>query len=443
MIRVINKAEQEGNNAPVKTFDTHTRQDTLPVTPYFQDEYTDAFGRQRVANQFTLADYSHVYGNGTSEMLAQISGAQSNLTKNGLQAKASLVVGTGANDFVVYQSRKYHYYRPGKSQLIYTSFNFNQPRAGTNKRIGYFDNNNGVYFQQSGDGSLQIVLRSNVSGSVQEEIIPQTNWNKDACNGNGKSQFNLNSAKTQLFVSDFQWLGVGRVRAGFVHNGETIIAHEFYNSNNKDTVYWSNPSLPVRAEVRNYSSSIGTTTMDQICASVISEGGGNEVGVDFDVRTTGSRIVAGNGNLPILAIKMKTGYNGFINRAFDTIGQVDVITEDANIAWELWRLPSGSSIIGGSWASSNNDSTTEYNITATGFNLNGGYRYDAGFALAGGQGAGRYQGDSSRQSPSESRQSYIAQNIEGTDSNVFALIVYNLTSTNTDCFANMQWREVK
>jgi hypothetical protein len=443
MIRTINKAEQEGNNAPVRAFDTHTRQDTLPVTPYFVDGYTDAFGRQRIATQFTLADYSHVYGDGPSEMLLQKSGAQSDLLKNGLQAKASLVVGDGANDFVIYQSRKYHFYRPGKSQLVFTSFNFNNPREGTNKRIGYFDNNNGIYFQQSGDGSLQIVLRSNVSGSVQEEIIPQASWNKDTCDGNGKSQFNLNSAKTQLFVSDFQWLGVGRVRAGFVHNGEVIIAHEFYNSNNKDTVYWSNPSLPIRAEVRNYNSGIGTTSMDQICASVISEGGGEDVGVDFDIRTTGSRVVVANSSLPILAIKMKTGYNGFVNRAFNKIGQIETITEDSNIAWEIWRLPSGSSIIGGSWVSTNNESATEYNITATGFDLDGGYRYDAGFALAGGLGAGQYQGKASVDSPSESRQSYIAQNIEGTDSNVFTLLVYNLTSTNTDCFANMQWREVK
>jgi hypothetical protein len=443
MIRTIQKAEQEGQNTPVRTFDTHTEENPLPIITSFPEGYTDAFGRQRTAVQYTLADYSHVYGNGPSELLFQKSGAQSEVTKNGLQAKASLVVGTGMNDYVVYQSRKYHYYRPGKSQLIFTSFNFHNPREGTNKRIGYFDNDNGIYFQQSGDGSLQIVLRSNVSGSVQEEIIPQTSWNKDTCDGNGKSQFNLNSAKTQLFTSDFQWLGVGRVRAGFVHNGETVIAHEFYNSNNKDTVYWSNPSLPIRAEVRNYASAVDTTSMDQICASIISEGGGAEVGADFDVRTLGARTVVGNNSLPMLAIKMKTGFNGFVNRAFNTLGQIEVITEDENIAWEIWRLPSGSSIIGGSWVSANNESATEYNISATGFNLAGGYRYDAGFALAGGLGAGQYQGKAAVDSPSESRQSYIAQNIEGTDSNVFALIVYNITATQTDCFANMQWREIK
>lgn len=443
MIRTIQKAEQEGQNTPVKTFDAHTQYDPLSVRPYFQDGYTDAFGRQRISSQFTLADYSHVYGNGTSEMLTQKSGTLSDLIMNGLQAKASLVVGQDSGDYVLHQSRKYHYYRPGKSQLIYTSFNFNNFREGTNKRIGYFDNYNGIYFQQSGDGTLQIVLRGNVSGSMQEEIIPQTSWNKDTCNGNGPSQFNLDSSKTQLFTTDFQWLGVGRVRAGFVHNGETVIAHEFYNSNNKDTVYWSNPSLPIRAEVRNYSSAIGTTSMDHICATVISEGGDAEAGIDFDIRTTGSRIVNANSSLPIIAIKMKTGFNGFPNRAFNNLGQISVITEDSNIAWEIWRLTGSAAIIGGTWISANVESATEYNITATGFNIAGGYRFDAGFALAGGLGAGQYQGESSVDKPSDSRKSYIAQNIEGSDSNVFALVVTNLTSTNTDCFANMQWREVK
>lgn len=443
MIRTIQKAEQEGQSTPVKTLDSHTKDNTLPVTPYFQDGYTDAFGRQRIAEPFTLADYSHVYGDGPSDMLTLKSGNASDLVKNGLQAKATLSVGQGAGDYVIYQSRKYHYYRPGKSQLVFNSFNFNNPREGTNKRIGYFDDYNGIYLQQSGNGSLQIVLRTNVSGTVQEEIIPQANWNKDICNGSGKSKFNLNQTKTELFFNDFQWLGVGRVRAGFIHNGETIVAHEFYNSNNKENVYWSNPSLPIRAEIRNYSSGIGTASMDQICATVISEGGGSEVGVDFDVRTAGARVVSGNTSLPILAIRMKTGYNGFPNRAFNTLGQISVITENANIAWELWRLTGSADILGGSWVSANNESATEYNATATGYITNSGYRFDSSFALAGGLGAGQYQGISAIDSPSQARQTYISQNIQANDSNIFALIVTNLTSTNTDCFANMQWREVK
>jgi hypothetical protein len=403
----------------------------------------DAFGRVRISPQFTLADYSHVYGDGPSELLSKTSGTLADITLNGQESKATLTAGTSNGGFAIHQSRKYHYYRPGKSQLIFSSFNFKGAGEGSNKRIGYFDDYNGIYFQLSGDGTKQIVLRTDVSGSVQEEIIPQSSWNIDKCNGYDESKFNIDTTKTQLFVTDFQWLGVGRVRAGFVHNGETIIAHEFYNSNNKDTVYWRNPSLPIRCEIRNYENVVTPNSMDQICSTVISEGGGGEVGFDFNIRTTGSRSIAGNASLPMIAIKMKTGYNGFPNRAFDKLGQISVITEDENIAWETWRLTGAAAIVGGSWVSANNESATEYNISATSYDTTGGYRFGAGFALAGGQGAGQYQGSDSVSDPSEARQNYISQNIDGNDSNIFAIVVTNLTASATDCFASMQWREVK
>jgi len=41
-----------------------------------QSAYVDAFGRQRISNPFTLADYSHVYGEET-ELLIKTSGNNS------------------------------------------------------------------------------------------------------------------------------------------------------------------------------------------------------------------------------------------------------------------------------------------------------------------------------------------------------------------------------
>lgn len=440
MIKVIQKAEQEGNNTPVKV---SVVDGSLDVNNLFKDGSTDAFGRQRVSEQFTLGDYSHIYGVQHPEMLFKKSIGIGNINFDRNQAKAQLFVGSSIGEFAIYQSRKYHYYRPGKSQLVYTSFNFNAPYSFNVKRIGYFDDYNGIYFQNSGLAN-QIVLRSNVSGNIQEQVISQSNWNKDTCNGSGISKFNLDITKTQLFTTDFQWLGVGRVRAGFVHNGETVIAHEFYNSNNKNTVYWSNPSLPVRAEILNVSAGPGFPIyLDFICATVVSEGGDPEAGIDFDIRTTGSRIITANNSLPMIAIRMKTGFNNSPNRIYSTLGKLSIISEDNNIAWEVWRLTGSNNILGGSWVNVNDQSATEYNTSATGFNTSNGYRFDAGFALAGGQGAGQYQGGDTVEKPSTSRQSYIAQNIDATDSNIFVLTATNLTNTDTNCFASMQWREIR
>ena len=91
----------------------------------------------------------------------------------------------------------YHHYLPGKSQLILESFCLGTARANTVKRIGYFDDRNGIFLQQAGDGSLSFVLRSYITGGVGNTVIPQA----------------------QLIMIDFQWLGVGRIRIGFVHDG--------------------------------------------------------------------------------------------------------------------------------------------------------------------------------------------------------------------------------
>ena len=112
----------------------------------------------------------------------------------------------------------------------------------------------------------------------------------EECDGTGLSGFNLDVTKTQLAFIDFQWLGVGRVRCGFAHNGKLIVAHEFNHSNVLDEVYIANPNLPVRCEVRNTGAGTGGS-MDQICSTVVSEGGYIESGIDFAL-TANSRTTA-------------------------------------------------------------------------------------------------------------------------------------------------------
>lgn len=404
----------------------------------------DAFGRQRISNPYTLADYSHVYGEET-ELLTKTSGTNSSVSFDVSKAKAVLQVGTGTNDFTIHQSRMYHHYMPGKSQLTFQSFNFTGHRIGTNKRIGLFDDYNGIFFEQSGDGTLAIVLRNSVSGNVNEERITQNNWNIDKCDGTGPSSFNLDPTKTQLFTSDFQWLGVGRVRVGFVHDGESVIAHEFYNSNNKSTVYWSNPNLPVRCEIRNYSgsASMGTDSMDQICATVISEGGYNEAGVDFSARNTIARSVVNGGRVPLVAIALKTGYYGKPNRSIVRPNMANIYTSADAITYELWRIPNTGQIVGGSWVSANNDSVAEYNISATSVDFTSGMLIDAGYCIAGGQGAGQFSSQSQIQTLSSAKRGYISQNIDSTNSNVFVIVGSGIGSQASNTFASLQWRETR
>jgi hypothetical protein len=407
----------------------------------------DAFGRLRVSEPFTLADYTHAYGEET-ELLTKTSGTNSSINFNILKAQAELKVGTGSNDFVIHQSRMYHHYMPGKSQVTLQSFNFSGVRSGTNKRVGLFDDRNGIYLMQSGDGSLNFILRSNVSGTVNDDIIPQSSWNTDTCNGSGFSQFNLNPIKTQLFWSDYEWLGVGRVRVGFIHEGAFVTAHQFYNSNLRDTVYLSNPNLPVRCEVRNYGNTTGVDYMQQICATVFSEGGYSEAGVDFAARTTGYRNIAGQASLPVIAIRLKTGYYGQPNRSVVRLGSLEFYSSSQPCSYDIVRLPSGASLIGGSWINVGDDSVVEYNINATSYSLSGANVVDVGFVQANSVGVGNASAATSAiASASTAKRSYLSQNIDSTDSNIFCIIMKNYAagggSNDTNTLVGVQWRETR
>ncbi len=407
----------------------------------------DAFGRLRVSEPFTLGDYSHAYGEET-ELLTKTSGTNSRINFNILKAEAVLEIGTGANDFIIHQSRMYHHYMPGKSQVSLQSFNFSGVRVGTNKRVGLFDDKNGIFLMQSGNGSLNFVLRNSLSGYTYDETVSQNNWNTDPCNGSGFSQFNLNPTKTQLLWMDYEWLGVGSIRVGFVNEGKFITAHKFYNSNIKDSVYISNPNLPVRCEIRNYTNNItGIDYMKQICATVFSEGGYNEAGVDFAARTTGYRNITAGSTIPVIAIRLKTGYYGQPNRSVVRLVSSQLYSKDQVASFEFWRFPSGISLIGGSWVSANDESVVEYNINATGYSVSGANMFSAGFLPTNALGVGNTIGAATNLSSiSSAKRGYISQNIDSTDSNIFAILVKNTASgpgNTTDTLASLQWRETR
>lgn len=441
MITNITQIEQEGTNAPVNV---NVVNSSLSAT--LSPTLIDAFSRMRTSDPFTLADYSHVYGEET-ELLTKTSGNLSNITFDLKKAKAVLTVGSGLGDYTIHQSRMYHHYMPGKSQLSFQSFNFRAPRSGTNKRVGLFDDKNGIFLQQSGDGTLSFVLRNSISGSTYDDIVPQSQWNVDQCDGNGSSAFNVDQTKTQLFYSDYEWLGVGTVRAGFVHEGQIVIAHEFFNSNIKENVYWSNPNLPVRCDIRNYGTPTGSGQMDQICATVISEGGYKEAGVDFSIRSTGYRNITAGSTMPVIAIRLKTGYQGEPNRSIVRLGSTELYSKDQLCSYEFWRLPSGASLIGGSWVSADDASVVEYNINATSYSTSGGLMFDVGFLTAGGIGVGNTTaGTASIADASAAKRGYISQNIDSNDSNIFAIVFKNFASgpgNTTDVLAGMQWRETR
>jgi len=433
----------------------------------------DAFGRARISELFTLGDYKHIYAVDPNFLDGLANGG----TVTFFPDQAACVLATTSNtaSSAIHQTKFYHHYQPGKSQLIYSSFNFRAPNRNVTKRTGYFDANDGIYFEQVGsdtaDGTtvssttqtLNWVIRSYVGGSPSEATfnttvnglayvykrrVPQSEWNVDKCDGTGPSGFKLDITKTQLAWIDFQWLGVGRVRCGFAHQGELITAHEYYHDNVLPTVYLSNPNLPVRCEIRNTGTTPGGA-FDQICATVMSEGGYVESGIDWSVYTAPRTTpTPGQTRFPLLAIRLKNTFNGYPNRLSVRPNSLGLYAETNSILYEVVKFPSAASLSttdpgGLVWTSADADSGVEYCVNATSFTAANGDRFASGYVPSG----------SSQNSLSPvasgtltaAKKNIISQNIDSTNSEVYCVIVSTVNpgnQTTATVSTTIQWREI-
>ena len=412
------------------------------VTSTVVDGAADAFGRLRVSEAFTLGDYKHTYGIDPNFRDTLSNGGTITHITN--QAAARLATTNNVNSRAIHQTKMYHNYMPGKSQLIKSTINFYSATANVTKRTGYYDDLNGIYFEQTGTGQLAFVIRTDTSGTASDaRRAIQSSWNKDRCDGTGPSGFNLDITKTQIFFTDFQWLGVGRVRCGFVHDGQIIVAHEFYNSNNLPTVYMSNPNLPIRCEILNTGATAGAF-FDQICSTVVSEGGYVESGIDFSIDSgqTSQSITVANGMYPVVAIRLKNTFRGYPNRVVVRSGNINVYAEDFPAYWALFKLSGLSNITlsSSTWISASADSAVEYNLTATAFT--GGDRIDGGIVgTTSPGGSAKGTGTAPVNQPSNAKKNFIAQNQNSTDSEIYVVCGKSIGGT-ANLWVDFQWREI-
>ena len=231
----------------------------------------DAFGRLRVSSPYTIFDSQNRYlkdpqfdealtGSGTATFLANESAVEMEVT-------------SASGDEVVRQTKRVFPYQPGKSLLVLATFTMAEGEENLRQRVGYFNADNGVFFQQN-DDVLSFVIRTYTGGSASDaRTITQANWNTDKLDGTGPSGVTLDETKTQILFMDFEWLGVGSVRCGFVIDGQYLVAHVFHNANSLTEVYMQTAILPIRYEITTTGAIAGAKSMKQICSSVVSEGG--------------------------------------------------------------------------------------------------------------------------------------------------------------------------
>lgn len=244
----------------------------------------DAFGRLRISDAFTVFDSQHRYEDNNRWSTANT--VNTSITHNPNTSSLSLTVDDQANSEIIRETKKIFYYQPGKSLLVMNTFVMNPAKSGLRQRIGYFNDQNGIFLEVD-DTTAYLVLRSYSTGSVQENRIAQTDWNIDRFDGTQFSSISkkydirsdgvdaIDFTKSQIFWLDIEWLGVGDVRCGFVDGGALKTAHIFHNENINEDTYMTTACLPLRYEITNKTNTASSSTLKQICSTVVSEGGFN------------------------------------------------------------------------------------------------------------------------------------------------------------------------
>lgn len=320
----------------------------------------DAFSRIRVSDGVTLFDSQLQYGVSSLvwDQTLVGTGAVTHLPN---ESSVRLDV-LASGDSVVRQTRQYHHYQPGKSQVIACTFTLGAPAENVERRVGYFDAQNGIFLVQRESG-LSIVRRSYASGAAVDVEIANADWNIDRMDGTTQSGIRIDPTKANILVIDLQWLGVGRVRVGFDIDGLVFYAHEFFNANANASVYMTTANLPVRYEIRATGAIAATHSLLQICCMVASEGG-------FDAergypRTVGNGItsIAVTTRRPVISIRPKATFNSITNRGLIIPEAVELYASGNPAFWEL--VYGGALATTPSWASVGTNSIVEYDIGAT------------------------------------------------------------------------------
>lgn len=263
------------------------------------------------------------------------------------------------------QTKVYHRYSPGKSQLVKLTGTLRKgavPSGAAFAGVGYYDDDNGAFFCDD-SGGVCVVVRSNTSGAPVGDKTYQSAWNVDPMDGTGPSGVTIDWTKEQIFVIDLQWLGVGRVRFGLAINGILYYVHYSNHANVTTAVYARTANLPVRYEAFNSGGAGANVSVEAICSSIDSEGGVAEgAHYPFAYSVYGNTGFTLDTTLrPVITRRLRDTFNGLTVRGHAHLLSFDMLAASSAVYWEIRYNQTVT--IGGGGTSTTTDVDTTYSIS--------------------------------------------------------------------------------
>jgi len=238
---------------------------------------TDVVGRLKTSRHQNIYEADFEYGPQPLRWEVLTAGSGTAVHMPG-QGGVAINVTTASGDLVVRQSRPYHRYQPGKSMYMASACLFGVPDANNRQRVGFFDDSNGIFFEQAGATAtnpfgMYAVVRSDYGGIVTDTRFALPDWN-----GEAELISKLDFTRIQMIWVEYAWYGAGCLRWGIIYNGDLITVHQIGMGNRAgQAAPWARTgNLPVRYESRNVGTLAAANTFTHYGVSVVVEGGVDE-----------------------------------------------------------------------------------------------------------------------------------------------------------------------
>lgn len=386
----------------------------------------DGFNRLRISEPRPLGDYQLQYDLDPIQLEAKVTNSGVVVFDKNTRMGVLSSVGSGVCRL---QSYNYHPYQAGRSHAVVATCVFGAASADCTKRIGYFDDNNGIYMKQDDNGDFAFVLRSSTSGTVQEETVYADSWSENP-------NWSIDATKSFILAMDLQFLGMGRVRIYEDRDGVFTPLHFFENEQNKSEPYMQTATLPIRAEIE---STGGNGQFRFKCASVMTEGGVDDAAGFSFARTGPDQSLTSSTNwIHLFSIRPLSSFNGITNRTQVIPTSIDILAGTNTVEWIACVGSSYS--VEPTWA--NQDGT----YSGVSYGINGvltdvtapGVRVAGGFASGG---SATSKGSLSREI---STKFPITLDSTGLSRAMGTLSVFaRHTGNNTTARGGMNWREIR
>jgi hypothetical protein len=338
-----------------------------------------------------------------------------------------LEVSNTINSEVIRQTKNVIRYVPGRQNELIMTTRFNGTSSGVRKRIGAFDANNGVYFEDDGGTYSCVIRRATANGNVETRFT-RDNWNYDKMDGTGPSGITLDFNKNQMITIEYEWFGAGQVEWNFIVDNYKHPIHQ-YNTGNRQNIVWSNtPFVPHRFELTNTAGALGTHKLFQGGFAVLTEGTVGPLGRRRDIASpiTGKTLTTANVYYPVLSIRLlSAGLGGVVLPIAFQAATLD----NTSI---FYRIIRDATLTSPSWVVEEN-TLIEYDLSATA--VSGGDIIASGYISPASQGGEELLGD-------VNSVVQLGRNNLGTTSQTLTIAIAAVNA-NKKGWAALNWIEVR